>query len=475
MFHSLRFRFALASIAIVVIAVGTVGILSTRVSNREFQRYVNTGRKTNLISIAQTLQAHYDRQMNWSGVEQILERSGSAAGKRLILIDTAARVIAAWPRDLVRSSFRLDSKGTITFEIKKEQGREVSVNELALNNMPRQLLFDKNRESIGTLFETELNFGIETDQFTLSVTRGVLLSVITAGLLALIATLAFSRKLLSPIERLTIAARSLEMGDLRQRVPVQSKDETGELAHAFNSMAESLERLEQLRRNMVSDIAHELRTPLTNIRCQLEAVQDGLIRPDAVTIHSLHEEAMLLNALIDDLQDLALADAGKLKLSPEEISIRREIESAVTATQHLLIGKKLVVITKIPDDLPLIYADPKRIGQTLRNLLNNAIAHSSSNSRIIIAAEKVERDLQISIRDSGEGISPEDLPYVFERFFRSDRSRTRKTGGAGLGLAIVQQLVQAHGGRVSIESKVGEGTTITFTLPLEFLIRITPS
>ncbi|MFQ5616968.1 MAG: ATP-binding protein [Anaerolineales bacterium] len=274
-----------------------------------------------------------------------------------------------------------------------------------------------------------------------------------------------SRRILHPIEALTAAARELGKGDLKYRVNITSKDEIGELANAFNAMVNGLSRLEQLRRNMVSDVAHELRTPLSNVRGYLEAIQDGLANPTPEIIDSLHEEVMLLSRLVDDLQELALAEAGQLHLQPVPVQLEKIVSKALTALQPKIKEKSINIQTELPINLPTLEVDPERIGQVLRNLLTNAVTYTPPGGRITVQAHSHPVGVEINVQDTGIGIAPEHISFVFERFYRVDESRTRSTGGAGLGLAIVKQLVQAHGGNVKINSTAGSGTTITFTLP----------
>ncbi|MBC7814261.1 MAG: HAMP domain-containing protein [Burkholderiales bacterium] len=304
-----------------------------------------------------------------------------------------------------------------------------------------------------------------------SVNRSLLVAVITAGIAMLLLTIFLTRRMVSPLEALTSAARQMEKGDLSQRVSVQSQDEIGTLAHAFNAMADGLTRIETLRRNMVNDVAHELRTPLSNIRGYLEALQDGIARPTPEIIASLHEEAMLLTRLVDDLQELALAEAGQLRLARQPVAVAELVGQAVIALQPIAESKNLAVTIDVPPHLPDVYADAERVGQVLRNLLNNAIAHTQPMGRISVQARVVNTDtdgphIEVRVLDTGSGISAEHLPYVFERFYRADASRARSTGGAGLGLAIVRQLVEAHQGRVRAESTEGKGSMFAFTLPL---------
>jgi signal transduction histidine kinase len=238
---------------------------------------------------------------------------------------------------------------------------------------------------------------------------------------------------------------------------------------------------------MVTDVAHELRAPLTNIRGYLEAVRDGVAAPEPKLIDSLHEEALLLDRLVDDLQDLALAEAGQLRLARRPLDIAAAIESATAGLRPALIAKELSLDLALAPDLPLADADAERVGQVLRNLLNNAIMHTPPGGTIAVEALSTTEDgrrktnvyenvvpsfvlrpssfVLVRVRDSGVGIAPEQLELVFERFFRADPARARATGGAGLGLTIVRQLVEAHGGRVWVESTLGQGTTFSFTLP----------
>jgi signal transduction histidine kinase len=301
--------------------------------------------------------------------------------------------------------------------------------------------------------------------FLNSVNQQLLLAVVAVGLAALLFTWLLSRRMLGPIEALTSAAGRMEKGDLSQRVAASSRDEIGELGRAFNSMAVGLERLEQLRRGMVSDIAHELRTPLSNIRGYLEAMRDGVTRPDPALIASLHEEALLLTRLVDDLQQLELADAGQLKLVRQEVDLGDVIEQAVITSRPAAASKDVSVTTEVEPDLPPVNADRERVGQVLRNLLDNAIRHTPEGGSVTVAARDEGVEIELRVRDSGAGIPPEHLPNIFERFYRADSSRTRSTGGAGLGLSIARQLVELHGGRIRAESAEGEGSTFYFTLP----------
>ncbi|HUS17801.1 MAG TPA: ATP-binding protein, partial [Chloroflexia bacterium] len=267
------------------------------------------------------------------------------------------------------------------------------------------------------------------------------------------------------VAALTLAAGRMARGDLDQRVEIASRDEIGQLGRAFNHLADSLHTSEQLRRQMVTDIAHELRTPLTNIRGYLEAVRDGVLPAEPVVVDSLYEESMLLSRLVDDLQALALAEAGQLKLHAQPVEPAAMIERSVAGLGPPTADEPAVIMD-VPADLPLVQADAERVGQVLRNLLRNARQHTPPHGTVTVRARAMAGAVEISVCDTGSGITPEHLPYVFERFYRADPARARSTGGAGLGLAIVKQLVEAHGGRVEVDSAPGSGATFRFTLPL---------
>ena len=259
----------------------------------------------------------------------------------------------------------------------------------------------------------------------------------------------------------------MEKGDLAVRVPVESEDEIGQLAHAFNAMAGSLASQEQLRRNMVGDVAHELRTPLTNLRGYLEAARDGLVAPDGALVDNLYEETMLLNRLVIDLQDLAQAEAGQLTLVRRPTALEGIVEQAIAILRPRAEAKGITLDDGIARRSAPGGCRPRRGWARCCAICSTTrVAHTPSGGEITVSARAPDQEVAVSVRDTGTGIAPEHLPYVFDRFYRADKSRARQTGGAGLGLAIVKQLVVAHGGSITVESVPGQGSTFTFTLPI---------
>lgn len=477
MIGSLRLRLLLITVIVSGVAVVAVGLLSSRVTLFEFQRFVGAGQETSLERFRDVLMEHYRQAGSWNEVQPVLERVGQISGRQLILLDSQRKVIATWPAELMQAEIEItpDHNLSLTREVVEGGGREegskrfVRQNKFVLINAPHITFNDSRQAPVGTLYlaaRYPLSQADEQEVFVNSVNRSLLLAVLIAGGVALLAAFLLSRRILGPIEALTEAARQMGQGDLSRRVEVRSGDEIGELSQAFNGMADSLARVEQLRRNMVSDIAHELRAPLTNIRCQLEALQDGLAAPGPEIVNSIHEEAMLLNRLIEDLQELALAEAGQLRLRREPVNLPAVINQVINAIQPQAASKQLALKVDASLDLPFIEADSERIGQVLRNLLTNAIAHTPPGGQIEVRAQAFDSDIEITVADTGPGIAPEHLPFIFERFYRADGSRTRSTGGAGLGLAIVKQLVEAQGGRVRAENNEGAGSSFVVTLPI---------
>ncbi|MFI1000221.1 sensor histidine kinase [Streptomyces galbus] len=285
---------------------------------------------------------------------------------------------------------------------------------------------------------------------------GLVLAV-TVAVTAVVAT-----RLVRPLRALTEAAQ--QPPEAHARVPVTTRDETGILAEAFNDLAERRERLEAQRKALVSDIAHELRSPLTNIRGWLEVTRDGLVDPDPGLLSALHEEALVLQRVIDDLRDLADADAGTLRLHPEPVAAD-ELIAQVAAAHRVAADTAGVTLRTRADGTPWLDADPVRLRQALGNLVTNAVRHTPRGGTVTLSAGREGDRVVLEVADTGTGIAAEDLPHVFERFWRAEKSRSRRTGGSGLGLSIVRHLVAAHGGTAGARSTPGRGSAFTLRLP----------
>ena len=287
--------------------------------------------------------------------------------------------------------------------------------------------------------------------------------------IGLIASYFMAQSITVPLRRLNAAVEAIEQGELGQTVPVQSDDEVGQLAQAFNRMSHALEINNQLRKRLLADVAHELRTPLTVIQGNLEGMLDGVIEPSSEQLESLYEETVYLNKIIRELRDLSLAEAGQLRLDKQQSDINLLVNRAVQLMKPLADEKRIQFICDLRE-VPQVQLDTSRINQVIYNLLSNALRYTPDGGQVKIitatSAEGAKRFLTISVRDNGKGISATDLPHIFEHFYRADLARDRKSGGSGIGLAIVKQLVELHSGRVEVKSEIGIGSEFTIYLPI---------
>jgi signal transduction histidine kinase len=296
-----------------------------------------------------------------------------------------------------------------------------------------------------------------------SVTTVVIAASVIAVLASIVLAVVLARMLARSLAGIGGAARRIADGDYAARVPREGPEEVASLADSFNQMAASLQRQEEMRRDFIANAAHELRTPLTNIQGYLEALRDGVITADRATYESLHEEADRLVRLSRSLDALAEGDSDAAPPTIVELDLVTAVQAAIDLAAPSIERAELKLTSELPASLPA-RADPDRLAQVLANLLSNAVRYTPAGGSITVRAERHPADLLVSIANTGEGIPPEDIDRVFERFYRVDKSRDRARGGAGIGLAIVKQLVESIGGRVGAESANGT-TRFWFSLP----------
>lgn len=416
--RSLRWRLVVPMVLIIAAAISAAGVFSTFTYRRELDRFLVAQRLTAASEALNIIRGGGD-------LRSALERVHARNGIRTIVVGPDGRT-TRFPRELDEYRLRLLPDGLELSRI--NAGR---IEAILLKTQPHRV------EGVGTVYFLPAQ-DPPVRRLRLVSNRWLVTGLTAAALLAVLVMLTIFRRVLAPVEALTKGARALASGRLDARVPVRGEDEVAELGRAFNSMAEALERNERSRRNMVSDVAHELRTPLTNIRVHIEAAQDGVVEPDAKFLTSIDEEAATLARLVDDLQQLSLAEAGVLKLELAEVRVAEIVERAAPAS----------VLRHVPEDL-VVRVDALRMVQVVRNLVNNALAHAAS--RVEVSAERLGDVVEIRVSDDGPGVPPEHAERIFDRFYRVDESRSRSTGGAGLGLAIAKQLVELHGGRIWYE------------------------
>jgi len=301
--------------------------------------------------------------------------------------------------------------------------------------------------------------------FIHAVHRYLIWATLAAILLAVVLSFLLMNRLLGPLTNMTEATRKIASGDYSGRVPLKSPDEIGQLAASFNTMAESLQKIEQLRKTMMNDVAHELRTPLTNMQGYIEALRDGVIAPSQETFQMIHEETLRLANLVEDILRLAKADAAKATLRKIEGSVTGLISQTLNSFRHQFDSRKITVETNFADGLDRLYFDPPKLLQVINNLLQNAWQYTLPGGKVRISSESIPGGIKVVFANTRGEIAEADLPFIFERFYRAEKSRSREHGGAGIGLAIVKELIEAHNGQVGAEI-VQEETRVWFSLPL---------
>lgn len=307
--------------------------------------------------------------------------------------------------------------------------------------------------------------GSAEQAFVSSVDRGVVVGALIAISVAALVAVVLATYLSRPIRRLESATEALIEGDLSSRVDVAGPEEVAALGTSFNRMADSLERAEELRRRMVADVAHELRNPLAAARAQAEGMADGVIAVDEARLESLTDDLRHLSVLVNDLQELAVAEAGRLRYDMGELDlgalVRREVDRAAALAAP---GVAMSADVLGPEPV-VVLGDEVRLSQVLRNLLSNAARHTGAGS-ITVRVSVADGVAETRVIDTGEGLGPDELSHMFERFWRADAARAADTGGAGLGLAVSRAIVADHGGEMVAESRPGVGTEVGFRLPV---------
>jgi signal transduction histidine kinase len=302
------------------------------------------------------------------------------------------------------------------------------------------------------------------EMFTDAIHRYLIWATLASVALAVTLSFVLVRRVLGPLQQMIEIIKKISSGDYSARVPIKSQDEIGQLATEFNRMADSLQQIEQLRKSMTLDVAHELRTPLTNIQGYLEALIDGVVSSSKETYDLLYEETLRLVILVEDILQLAKADTARSTLQESEIQLDKLIDQ-VNATFKSRFNQKQIRVETHFFDNANITADGDKLTQVLRNLMQNAWEYTPQGGKVRISTQMLPAEIKVVFSNTGGEIAPKDLPFIFERFYRGEKSRSRKHGGAGIGLAIVKELIEAHNGQVGAEISGGQ-THIWFSLPV---------
>lgn len=428
---------------------------------KDFTDYIRQNESENIANLKDILIDYYDNNGSWDNIQDQLSnpmmdirpRRGRMGGNNFM-----------FPKMYGLQFIVVNEEGTVVADtestwIGKQSDKIPGMHEALMSN----------EDKIGELIIYQKAMGIYNveQQFMQSVKTSIIFGSLITVIIAVLLSIFLSNKVTKPLEKLMLGIRRLAKGDTSYRVEVSTNDEFSQLAKAFNEMSSKLEQNEEVRKTLVADVAHELRTPLSVLRGRLESIQEGAIHPTQEVIIQLNDEVYRLSRLVNDLQQLSLAEAGKLPLKKLNTEMNELIYKIIENFKWLADEKNITITTNLEENLKA-FIDKDRITQVIINLIGNALRHTPEYGKLDIDLLKYkDNELEIRIADSGPGIEEEFLPFIFERFYRTDTSRSRDQGGTGLGLSIAKGYVLAHNGSISVKSNKKEGTTFIIHLPLQ--------
>ena len=466
-------RITLAFVVMILLSAAAIGIAARNINNdsvRDRLVYQQLDRPGGLLD---RLARYNQRNPDWEGIDTFMSGAQSAGGASrsglyFVLTDADNQTLHdSRPDDLENETWRTESQN-------------IPINNLDTDEVVGYLSIYPRNRSQDSNAPPPRRSNIDDPLSALSSALWIALLVLVP--LGILASILISRTLTSPLNQLVDAARDVGSGNLNRRVELSGTVEIREVANAFNEMTTGLEESEQLRRNLVADIADELRTPLTVVQGNLRAILDDVYPLNKEEIARLYDQTRILAQLVQDLRDVAQAEAGQLELNLVATNVGQLVETTVATFGSIAEEESVALHIDTQKDLPAVQLDSTRIAQVLHNLLSNAMRYTPSGGSVSVSVSPVGvtsasgssvggtsivEFVEISVSDSGTGIAPEHLPRIFDRFYRTERARDRDSGGTGLGLAIAQALVTAHGGSIRAESDgIGKGSTFTISLPV---------
>lgn len=438
MHRSLSFKVTLSVVLVSLISIGLVAVITQVMTASQFDNMLLERRQTHLIS---EIKAYYEENGTLEGVQVLFDENRTPPGGTLILRDENGKMLLPFPGHPGTPPRLMDLRFTKGVPIMVD-GKKIAV---ISTSTPQEW-----RRPEDVLVLRRIN-------------QGLWLAAGGAMVLATVIGIILSRMLTRPVRELTLATRAMAPGNLEQQVPVRTHDELGELAAAFNQMGRDLNRSISLRKQMTADIAHDLRTPLTVIKGYTEALRDGDLPATQETFEVMYQESTLLSHLIEDLRTLSLADAGELTLNQRQVKVTDLLEPVQAAWLPQARKQGVEITINIADNVTDLNVDAERLNRVLNNLVSNALRHTPAGGTITLWAKQESGATLLGVSDTGSGIAEQDLPHIFERFYRGDSSRS--DGESGLGLPIARSLVEAHGGTITVDSALGKGTTFAIRLP----------
>jgi two-component system OmpR family sensor kinase len=461
---------------VVAVCISLTAIMVNLITASEFTRYVSQSNMSRIQGIADAIGDFYSTEQGWTGIDSILNSLLWSGNSRIVVADDSGVIVGDTENEWLAE---------YSSSVGLTAGTPVTASGTSVGEIFALISTGGNGQGSGHMggqghhwvqYSDNSGTVLDTTQqdFLDQVNRAIWISAIIGIAVALVLGFLLTQYLIKPIKALTGGAGHIAKGDLGYRVKVRSEDEIGELTQTFNTMASRLEASEQTRKQLLADIAHELKTPLTVIGGTVDGMMDGVFTPDSEHLGTIKEQTVLLTRLISDLRDISLAETGQLKLEKTSSDITELTGQMVMQFQNAAAEKNILLQLKDAPASPKLFIDRARIQQVINNLLSNAIRHTPAGGEISISIENMDKSehfdkkhVLISISDTGEGIPPEHLPHIFDRFYRAKSARSRNDGGSGLGLAIASQMVQAHGGSLWAESELEKGSTFFIALPVD--------
>ncbi len=450
-------RLTIAFVGVTLVGVAAVALLTDWGARGRFGDFLMHQQMMSPGGLVDDLSSYYEQRGNWNGVSQVFSDSQMMplgrgrgmgmmrGGPPMLFADASGRVV-------------YDERGTRVGAFLNASERTNAMPITASGNTVGYLIV--GQQTVSALAPAE-------QDFLNDLRRTLLFAGLGAGGLGILIGVVMSRALAAPLTDLANAARAFAARDWSRRVKVRGTDEVATAAREFNAMADAIQSAEAQRRNMMADIAHELRTPLTVLQGNLRAMLDEVYPLERKEIATLYDETRLLSRLVDDLRELALAESGQMKLNLQTVDWGALVRAAIANFAMVADAQSVQLIAQGGETLR-VRADPDRLAQILRNLLANALRYTPSGGRITLSGEVTQdrKFARVVVSDSGEGIANEELPRLFNRFYRGDKSRARTSGGSGLGLSIAKTLIEAMDGKIGVESEQGKGSHFWFTVPL---------
>lgn len=444
-FYSLQFRLMLGFTLVLALALGSVGLYVAYAAQREVEEFDRKAEEARNARLEQMVSRSYSSPPKRGDFQSALEQAGALYDRRIIVTDEQGDIIGDSGRPHGKP-WRPGPHGGRHIPL-RVGGEEVGSITVAPNDAPE------------TVPDPPVS------EVTAALKRSLMLTGLATGAVGILLISVVSRRILVPVRVLSLAAQRLGQGDLSQRVSASGPGEIKQLAYIFNTMAENLQRAEQQRRDLVADVAHELRTPVSNIQIYLEAIEDGLLGTDEA-LAKIQRQSSQLATLIEDLRLLSMAEVGRLRLDLELCPLEEVLSQSVEAVRPRAEAKGISLSLEAAMKPSIVRIDKLRVSQVMANLLDNAIFYTPEGGSVTVSSEADGSSVRVTVADTGEGIPADVLPRIFERFYRVDQSRTRATGGTGLGLTIARQLVELHQGTIRAESAPGQGSRFIFELPL---------